>query len=341
LAGFTTRLLADGVVIKKGTTMKPFRKHSCHYGFLGILALTALNSGNPLAWAVNVTVANPSFELPTFADGGYASYVDQGGHGWGLGDGTGIYNPPAADYPGAGGGGTPVGADGPQVGWVAGFGEYVIIQRLAGADGILDNADDPKLEPFTIYTLKVSVAQRGPGNTFATVNGGYDIQLRAGVNAAAPIVARETDAVTLTPGAFVERTIVWDSALADPAVLGQPLLIILKKTIQGTFTCTDFDNVSLDATFVPPTADFNNSGAVNSVDLTTWKTNFGTSGSATKMQGDADRSQSVDGGDFLLWQRQLGAGAATATPEPTAAALGLLGLGGCALALRRRRARSA
>jgi hypothetical protein len=321
--------------------MKSFRNGSLRKWIFASVALTALSFISPQASAVSLTVANPSFELPTFADGGYASYVDQGGYGWGLGDGTGIYNPPAADYASAGGGGTPPGAHGPQVGWVAGFGEYAIIQRLAGADGILDNADDPKLEPFTIYTLKVSVAQRGPGNTFATVNGGYDIQLRAGANLAAPIIARETDAVTMTPGAFVERTIVWDSILADPATLGQPLMIILKKTIQGTFTCTDFDNVSLDATLIPPSADFNNSGGVNAVDLATWKTGYGMFGSATRQQGDADRSLSVDGADFLLWQRQLGPGAIAAAPEPSAAALGLLALGSGALALRRRRARSA
>jgi hypothetical protein len=195
------------------------------------------------------------------------------------------------------------------------------------------------LEPFTIYTLKVSVGQRALGDTFSTTNGGYDIQLIAR-EPPGPIhiLARETDAVTLTRGAFVERTIIWDSALADPALLGQPLWIVLKKTIQGAAADTDFDNVSLDATLIPPTADFDNSGAVNSVDLTTWKTGFGTATGATHMQGDADRSLSVDGADFLLWQRQLGPGAVAPAPEPSAAALGLLGLGGGALALRRRRA---
>jgi hypothetical protein len=293
------------------------------------------------AWsqAAPLVIWNPSFETPAYSDGSYAALqnlTSQGGYGWLIGDSAGIYNPPAADYTGAGGAGNPAGADGSQVGWIAGFGDYQLVQRLAGADGVPDNSDDPKFEPFTIYTLKVAVGQRAAGNVFGTTNGGYDIQLRAGQDGADPIVAQETDAVALTPGTLIERTIVWDSALADAAVLGQPIVIRLRKTIVGAATDTDFDNVRLDATFVPPSADFNGDGMVNGADLTTWENGFGASG-ATPMQGDAGRDLKVDGADFLLWQRQLGSPSVNAAPEPAAGALAWLSLGGSRLAVRRRR----
>ena len=72
-------------------------------------------------------------------------------------------------------------------------------------------------------------------------------------------------------------------------------------------------------------ADFNNSGAVNAADLTLLRGGFGTTAGATKMQGDADGDHDVDGGDFLIWQRQVSAPVvpvAVAVPEPTGMALG-------------------
>jgi hypothetical protein len=69
------------------------------------------------------------------------------------------------------------------------------------------------------------------------------------------------------------------------------------------------------------TADFNNDGKVNSLDLAAWKTAFG----ATNV-GDADNDNDSDGADFLVWQRQFGSGvvsvaATSAVPEPATAAL--------------------
>jgi hypothetical protein len=271
---------------------------------------------------------NSSFEAPAFSDGGYGALINvgaQGGYGWLIGDSAGIYNPQAADYSGAAGSGSPVGADGPQVGWISGFGDYQIVQRLAGADGVPGNSDDPIFEPFTIYTLKVAVGQRATGNVFGTTNGGYDIQLQAGLAVDAPIVARETDAVALTPGALIERTIVWDSALADAAVLGQPIVIRLRKTIVGATTDTDFDNVRLDAQYVPPTANFNGAGNVDDADVGVWQTNFGGAGAVMPSQGDYDRNLMIDGADFLGWQRGVGtSGAATkaiSAPEPATGAM--------------------
>jgi hypothetical protein len=67
-------------------------------------------------------------------------------------------------------------------------------------------------------------------------------------------------------------------------------------------------------------ADFNASGTVDAADLTHWSTGFGATGDATPTQGDANSDQTVDGADFLIWQRQVAAasvgGQAAAVPEP-------------------------
>jgi hypothetical protein len=284
------------------------------------------------ASAVSLTVANSNFESPTFADGGFATSItaaQQGGYDWNFIDSSGIYNPPAQDYTGAAASGTPAGADGSHVGWIAGTnGDFALYQRLAGVDGMVGNGDDPVLEPFTIYTLTFAVGQRAAGNLYGATAGGYDVQLRAGPNViTASIVAREADAVPLQPGNFIERTIVFDSALANPDHFGLPLTILLKKPSGGSIAATDFDNFRLDATVVPFTADFNGSGVVDGADLAVWNIGFGASGTAaTPAQGDVDRNLNINGADFLQWQRQSGSGmpsarATAAIPEPAAGLL--------------------
>lgn len=69
-------------------------------------------------------------------------------------------------------------------------------------------------------------------------------------------------------------------------------------------------------------ADFNLDGAVDSVDLTIWTTNFGRTTDVLPQQGDADVDGDVDGADYLVWQQQFtGALAAAAShasvPEPS------------------------
>ncbi len=63
--------------------------------------------------------------------------------------------------------------------------------------------------------------------------------------------------------------------------------------------------------------DFNGDGAVDSDDLTVWRSAFGSAGGA-----DSDNDNGVDGADFLAWQRQLGGGlpsvtSSAAVPEPS------------------------
>ena len=296
------------------------------------VALSATWLVSLTASAVSLTIANPTFESPTFADGGFTTSItaaQQGGYGWNFIESSGIYNPPAQDYTGAAASGTPAGADGSHVGWIAGTnGDFALYQRLAGVDGMVGNGDDPVLEPFTIYTLSFAVGQRAAGNLYGATAGGYDVQLRAGPNViTASIVAQEVDAVALQPGSFIERTIIWDSALANSDHFGLPLTILLKKPSGGSTAATDFDNFRLDATLVPFTADFDASGVVDGADLAVWNTGFGASGTAaTPAQGDVDRNLNINGADFLQWQRRLGSGmpaahATAAVPEPAAGLL--------------------
>jgi hypothetical protein len=65
--------------------------------------------------------------------------------------------------------------------------------------------------------------------------------------------------------------------------------------------------------------DFTGDGIVNSTDLASWKSGFGTISNATLAQGDADGDHDVDGADFLAWQQQLGGG--VAPPEPPSPAV--------------------
>ncbi len=60
-------------------------------------------------------------------------------------------------------------------------------------------------------------------------------------------------------------------------------------------------------TATPPDANFNELGGVDGADLANWRLGFGTTGTATHMQGDANGDDDADGGDFLIWQRQFGA----------------------------------
>lgn len=82
-------------------------------------------------------------------------------------------------------------------------------------------------------------------------------------------------------------------------------------------------------------ADFDNSGGVDGLDLAEWKMGFGTTGTAAKGDGDADADMDVDGADFLIWQRELGAGAIAAVPEPATGLLFVLAMAACSAAARR------
>jgi hypothetical protein len=82
--------------------------------------------------------------------------------------------------------------------------------------------------------------------------------------------------------------------------------------------------------FVTPLdADFNRDGYVNGLDLTIWRTGFGTANGATRANGDADGDGDVDGYDFQRWQQLEGqfipTPTAVAVPELPSFALWLVG----------------
>ena len=179
-----------------------------------VIVVAASEVAIPCASAANLTIANSSFESPTFAEAGFAqqfiTYAQQGGYGWSFTDASGLYNPPALDYTGAGASGTPAGGDGSQVGFSVQ--RYTLIQTLAGPDGIVGNADDPVLTQLTTYSLTLGIGQRLPGNQYGGVYGGYSFELLAGVGLGATAIAHEINAATPPPGTFVDRTITVDSA---------------------------------------------------------------------------------------------------------------------------------
>jgi hypothetical protein len=82
------------------------------------------------------------------------------------------------------------------------------------------------------------------------------------------------------------------------------------------------------------TADFNQDQAVDAIDLATWQQNYGLFTGATRSQGDANADGSVDGQDWLRWQRQFTGPPATLSthpvPEPGTLALALVALAGLA-----------
>jgi hypothetical protein len=290
--------------------------------FLGFLALRIVIQTSQ---AASLTIANASFEAPAFDDGGYDYLISPGGqgnYGWYISDGAFVYNPTALDYATAGANGTAPGAVGSQVSGIFQFGDYTIYQPLAGADGVAGNEDDPVLMPQTDYALTVAVGQRLAGNQFGVTYGGYDIQLRAGPAFAGTIIGRETDAVTPPPGTFVDRTIVVDSSTVDPNLYGQPLAILLRKTIVSQTANTDFDNVRLEV--VRLLGDYNNDNSVDAADYTVWRDNLD---AAIALPNEGITPGMVTQEDYDLWKARLGAVAGAGSgkfapvdvvvPEPT------------------------
>lgn len=74
-----------------------------------------------------------------------------------------------------------------------------------------------------------------------------------------------------------------------------------------------------------PFADFNLDGMVDDGDAHVLMANLGTFGQATFEQGDADGDGDVDGNDFLVWQREIGAATAMSAFRIAAATSAAMG----------------
>jgi hypothetical protein len=194
------------------------------------------------ASATGLPIANASFEAPAIADAVFDQSPDlsqQGGSGWLFGNFgvVGVINPPSDTYVGAGGGGTPQGADGAQVAFL-----FSNLLDTAALTFVSQDVAGAVLNPGTVYTLTIAVGRRLPGNQYGLdTYGGYDIQLLAGTT----IIARETDAFSPTAGSFSDRVLVIDSATLSPALYGEQLTIRLGMTQSAAIS--DFDNVRFSA----------------------------------------------------------------------------------------------
>ncbi len=122
------------------------------------------------------------------------------------------------------------------------------------------------------------------------------------------------------------------------------LVLSDETTAEGMTLYWDF--IELESAFpnrVFLTADFDEDGDVGSDDLDEWDDNYGTIGTATHSQGDADGNGNVDGVDFLAWQLQVGQGVSanqsalgSTVPEPATGSLLLIGLTGIGVLTSRR-----
>ena len=114
---------------------------------LSLLTLLALPAG-----AATVTVPNHSFESPTLTnDGNFNAATTWTAFNVGVGTGGGSYNPTEGNFTGAGGTGTPLGADGINVYSTS---SSDTVGNMAGAFQVLSGT---KLTADTLYTLTVAI----------------------------------------------------------------------------------------------------------------------------------------------------------------------------------------
>jgi hypothetical protein len=92
----------------------------------------------------------------------------------------------------------------------------------------------------------------------------------------------------------------------------------------------------------PANANFNGDASVDGDDFLIWQRGLGLTGEMTIANGDADHSGTVDGADLTVWRNQFGLppvaanAAAGVVPEPTCGSLAVVG-GALLAAVRRRR----
>ena len=187
--------------------------------FLGVLVLTAGS-----AWAVPVTIQNPSFEAVVLANGAFTPSIPS----WSFSGGdTGTFNPTVAAYPAEA-------PDGQNVAYVS--------QGSAPGDIVTQQILSELLTAGTTYTLEVQVGQRADGLTF----GSFDLQLVAG-----GVVLASNNTASPAAGTFQNVMVVHTPSAGDPQ-LGQALEIRLVASVAGGQQI-NLDDVRLDAAPQVPT----------------------------------------------------------------------------------------
>jgi len=125
----------------------------------------------------------------------------------------------------------------------------------------------------------------------------FDYGMAAGVGSISPTATSDGSSLSLEVISPTTGRFIFDGVPLDVQFLDGPPT--------GVFF-TLFDNT---AEAAPTSGDFDASGTVDAADLTEWMGDFG-----VNADSDADGDGDSDGNDFLLWQRNLGAGGGMGPP---------------------------
>jgi hypothetical protein len=102
-------------------------------------------------------------------------------------------------------------------------------------------------------------------------------------------------------------------ALPQGGVVATLEFRILDGAGNGIESAVRFDNVELVIQPPAPNADFDGDGSVNGNDFLAWQRGLGTFVTATPAAGDADFDNNVAADDLAIWRDQFGVGGASAT----------------------------
>jgi lysophospholipase L1-like esterase len=185
-----------------------------------------------------ITIVNPSFEIPSLADGALAEGPGVIG-GWSFeatpATYSGIFNPPVGSYPTAAGNGTPTGADGANAAYLFNNGgptESVIARQQLSAT----------LQPESEYLLRVAIGRFLPDQPYASSTyGGYTIELLAGSN----VIASSSGMIDPATATFRDAIATVSSDRVAATLLGQPLSVRLSLAGAQAPRSTHFDSVRL------------------------------------------------------------------------------------------------